>query len=61
MIGYYTCRELAAHLDVGEQTLRRWRAAGQGPAYTKVGGKIVYQVGGVDEWLKTRTTQPAGL
>lgn len=37
-----TERELAAHWRVTPRTLQRWRAEGFGPAWLRIGGRILY-------------------
>jgi len=49
-----TPKALAEYLGVAEQTLANWRSQGGGPTYTKIGGRIRYQKGDVQAWLKTR-------
>lgn len=47
-------REIAAYLKVSESTLSRWRSAGQGPPFLRLGGIARYRIDAVDAW-------PAGL
>lgn len=35
---------------VGKGTLANWRAKGKGPAYVKIGGRVVYPLDKVAEW-----------
>lgn len=51
--------DLSAALKVSRAALRQWRAAGQGPAYLRVGRAIRYRPSDVDAWLQ-RSRQPAG-
>ncbi|RCK71188.1 DNA-binding protein [Desertihabitans brevis] len=44
-------REIAAYLKVSESTLSRWRSAGQGPPFLRLGGIARYRVETVDAWL----------
>ena len=44
-------REIAAYLKVSESTLSRWRSAGQGPPFLRLGGIARYRVEAVDAWL----------
>jgi predicted DNA-binding transcriptional regulator AlpA len=49
-----TANDLAAELGLGPQTLAQWRWQGVGPAYVKVGQRLVrYRRGDVDTWLST--------
>lgn len=48
-----TPAELAAELNVTPETLRRWRKAGTGPDWIRVGDRFVrYPREGVQEWLR---------
>ena len=40
--------ELAARLNISPRTLERWRWAGEGPRYMKVGGRVVYRLEDVE-------------
>ncbi len=44
-------REVAAYLKVSESTLSRWRSAGTGPPFIRLGGIARYRLTAVDEWL----------
>lgn len=44
-------REIAAYLKVSESTLSRWRTAGQGPPFLRLGGIARYRMDAVDAWL----------
>ena len=44
-------REIAAYLKVSESTLSRWRSAGQGPPFLRLGGIARYRLDAVDRWL----------
>ncbi|WP_022883078.1 helix-turn-helix transcriptional regulator [Gryllotalpicola ginsengisoli] len=44
-------REIAAYLKVSESTLSRWRSAGQGPPFLRLGGIARYRIEAVDAWL----------
>lgn len=37
--------------NTSSQTWKNYRAAGTGPAYTRVGRFVVYRRGDVDQWL----------
>ncbi len=39
-----TQKELARRWTISHRTLERWRWTGQGPAYMKIGGRIVYRI-----------------
>ena len=44
-------REVAAYLKVSESTLSRWRSAGTGPPFLRLGGIARYRLDVVDRWL----------
>ena len=49
---------------VSTSTLAKWRLAGSGPAYSKIGRVIVYGVTDLDEFLAARrrlSTSDAGM
>ena len=52
---------LAEKLDSSPQTLANWRSSGKGPAFIKVGGRVMYDDADVDAWLhaqrRTSTAQ----
>lgn len=43
---------LANALEVSEGTLANWRAKKKGPAWVRVGRKVMYRQEAVREWLK---------
>ena len=44
-------REVAAYLKESESTLSRWRSAGTGPPFLRLGGIARYRLDAVDRWL----------
>jgi len=40
--------ELAARLHISPRTLERWRWAGEGPQFIKLGGRVVYRLEDVE-------------
>lgn len=52
---YVTEKEAAAYLSLQSETLNRWRWAGKGPRYYRVGGTIRYKLKDLDAF-----TQPHG-
>ena len=39
-----TQKELARRWTISHRTLERWRWAGEGPAYMKLSGRVVYRL-----------------
>lgn len=54
---YLTPSELVARYKatITIRTLANWRSTGEGPRYTKVGGRVLYPVEAVIEWERNRT------
>ncbi len=42
--------ELAARWKVSPRTLERWRWTGEGPAYIKIGGRVVYRLEDIEAY-----------
>ena len=49
--------ELANRWKISPRTLERWRWAGQGPAFVKLGGRVVYQLDAVEAYERGRICQ----
>jgi Helix-turn-helix domain len=49
-----TPRQLAAELNVAEQTLAKWRLSGSGPRYCKFGRLVRYDLEEVVKWAEIR-------
>ena len=47
--------QAAAMLGIARQTLAKWRWAGFGPPFVKVGRKIAYPQRELDKWVAERT------
>lgn len=43
-----TQKELADRWTISHRTLERWRWAGEGSAYMKLGGRVVYRVSDIE-------------
>lgn len=56
MEGYLTPKELAFRwkCTITEKTLANWRSQGDGPTYTKIGGRVMYRVADVVKWEESR-------
>lgn len=46
--------EAAAYLRCAKQTLARRRCEGGGPAYVKLGGRVLYRRADLDAWIAGR-------
>ena len=62
MDDYLTPKELVARYrgTITIRTLANWRSSGEGPAYTKIGGRVLYAVAGVTAWELGRTLGAKG-
>ena len=40
-------------------TLAHWRSEGRGPKFIKLGSKVAYRGRDLNEWLASRTVEPA--
>ena len=49
--------ELANRWKISPRTLERWRWAGQGPTFVKLGGRVVYQLDAVETYERGRVCQ----
>ena len=52
---YLTQSEVAALVRLSSRTLERHRVAGTGPAYVKLGRKVVYKRSSVEAWAAANT------
>lgn len=54
---YLTPSELVARYKqtITVRTLANWRSTGEGPRYTKIGGRVLYPTQAVTEWESART------
>ena len=59
---HITQAELARRWRLSPRTLERWRWQGNGPAYLKIGGRIVYRKEDVAEFeIQQRKTSASNL
>ena len=50
-----TTNQAAAHLALGRSTLEKWRVAGNGPKFIKLGlRRVGYHKADLDEWVASR-------
>lgn len=47
-----TEHEVATHLNMRVTTLRRWRWAGRGPRFLKIGGAVRYDPNDIEDYVK---------
>lgn len=56
--------EAARFLSLSGRTLEKHRTFGTGPAYRKIGGRVIYSIGDLQAWAdrgaRTSTTEPTG-
>lgn len=56
----FTQKELARRWTISHRTLERWRWTGEGPAFMKIGGRIIYRLEDVLAHEQAQLRQPAG-
>lgn len=49
---YLTEGEASHYLGLSVHSLRQWRSKNTGPNYLRIGARIVYDVKGLDAWMK---------
>lgn len=49
---WLTTVEAAQHLGLGKSTLEIWRMKGEGPSFTKAGGRVRYNRAELDAWQR---------
>tara|TARA_R100001594_G_C3875769_1_gene224619 strand:+ start:212 stop:412 length:201 start_codon:yes stop_codon:yes gene_type:complete len=47
---FMTTAELAARWHKSPRTLENWRVQSIGPAYTKIGGTVLYKISEIEEY-----------
>jgi hypothetical protein len=56
--------QLADRWNISERTLERWRWTGEGPAYLKIGGRVVYRLEDIEAYeaenLRASTSATGG-
>jgi predicted site-specific integrase-resolvase len=58
MSAHLTEKELARRLGMSIRTLQRWRWTGRGPAFLKLGGRVVYPLTDIESWEATCRIDP---
>jgi predicted DNA-binding transcriptional regulator AlpA len=51
-----TAKMAARYVGLSESTLAKLRLNGNGPVYCKLGRRVVYRLGDLEQWLQSRTT-----
>lgn len=51
--------QLARRWSLSPRTLERWRWRDQGPAYLKVGGRVLYRLEDIEAFERASARQPA--
>ena len=51
MSRYLTTQEVAAMVRAQPETVRYWRSIGTGPAFFKIGRRVLYAVEDVEAWI----------
>ena len=46
--------QAATHVGLSVSTLNKLRVFGGGPPYLKIGRRVVYSIGDLDDWLSTK-------
>jgi len=54
-------KELAARWGISHRTLERWRQTGEGPAFLKLGGRVVYRLEDIVEYERSRVQRCSEL
>ncbi len=52
--------QAARYLGLAPQTLRNLRHYGRGPAYCKLGSRVVYKISDLERYLAERRIDPGG-
>lgn len=51
---HFNQADLAARLNISPRTLERWRWTGEGPAFLKIGSRVVYRLEDVEAFEQAR-------
>ena len=59
-IQHLSTNELVERLRVSRSTLERWRTNGVGPPFIKVGSRVIYRIGDVEDWEQAHARRSTG-
>ena len=51
-------KELAVRWSISHRTLERWRVEGSGPAYLKIGGRVIYRIEDIEAYEAAQLHAP---
>ncbi len=51
---YFNNAEAAKYLNVSQSMLAKRRLSGDGPRYSKLGKRVVYELSDLDQWIANR-------
>ena len=51
-------KQLARRWSISHRTLERWRHDGMGPAFLKIGGRVMYRLEDIQTFEKDRVCHP---
>ncbi len=65
-ISHLSTRDLAERWNISAKTLERWRWAGEGPRFLKLGGRVVYRLTDIEVFEEAQlrsctSTDPTSL
>jgi len=61
LIGWLNRTDLARELTLSVDTLQRWETRRVGPPCVRVGGKVIYRMEAVSDWLREQEARKAGV
>lgn len=56
--GFHKPEAAGAQIGVTQGTLAKWRCAGTGPAFIRIGGRILYKQADLDAYLEACRVEP---
>lgn len=56
----FNAQQLAARWSLSEKTLERWRSMGTGPAFIKLGNRVMYPIAAIEAHELNRTRSTTG-